>query len=146
MRLTNEIDIDAPRELVWRVITDVEQWPAWTPTVTSAVRVDDGPFRVGSAARLKQPGMPDAQWTVTELAEGARFSWQTRVRGMRMVASHALADVAVGTCSTLRIELRGIPVILLWPFVRASVARAIRRENAGLKAVCERHAEQASPA
>ena len=50
-----EIDIDAPADRVWGVLSDARAWPTWTPSVTSVEVLDDGPLRVGSRARIKQP-------------------------------------------------------------------------------------------
>jgi uncharacterized membrane protein len=48
-------DIEAPPELVWAVMRDIESWPTWTPTVTSIRRLDSGRFGVGSRARVRPP-------------------------------------------------------------------------------------------
>ena len=140
MQLDDRIDIDAPRDVVWAVTEAVERWPEWTPTVRAARRVDDGPFEVGSSAVLRQPGLPEAEWRVTSLVRGEHFTWEAEVRGIRMVATHDLADRGTGTVCTLRIELTGLAVTLLGPLVSLSVRRALRRENRGLKAESERRA------
>ena len=44
--------IDAPIEQVWRLTTEVTEWPTFMPTVQRARRLDEGPFQVGSSARL----------------------------------------------------------------------------------------------
>jgi Polyketide cyclase / dehydrase and lipid transport len=68
MRLLAEsrIGIDCAADKVWQATIDVENWPIWTPTVTAAVRLDDGPFGPGSEARLTQPGQAETVWRVTD--------------------------------------------------------------------------------
>ena len=137
--------IDAPPAEVWRVTLDVERWPEWTPTVTAARRLDDGPFRVGSRVRIKQPGQPEATWTVTDLVPGERFAWETARRGLRMRATHALTPDGTGTRNTLRVEADGILGTIFSPLLRPLVRLALVDENAGLKARCERSVTPLSP-
>jgi uncharacterized membrane protein len=58
LRVSDTIRIDARADVVWAVTVDVERWPEWSPTVTSVTRLDDGPLRRGSVARLEQPLQP----------------------------------------------------------------------------------------
>jgi uncharacterized membrane protein len=137
MKLENVIHIDAPVEAVWAVTEDVERWPEWTPTMESVKRVDQGPFDVGSAALIKQPGLPEARWVVTALTRGKQFTWESQVRGMQIVATHEMAAVKISTQSLLRVELSGLVARLLWPFIRSSLQQSLAQENAGLKSRCE---------
>ncbi len=137
MTIEETIHIEAPPEVVWAVTEDVERWPEWTPTVTAARRLDGGPFGLGSVARIKQPGQPESDWTVTEYVHGERFTWETRRTGLRMAASHRVRGEAAGTSNTLRIEASGIVAVVLWPVLRAAIRRALMQENRGLKARCE---------
>jgi hypothetical protein len=142
MHIENVIHIDAPPDVVWAATVDVERWPEWSPTVQSVQRVDQGPFDVGSTALIKQPGLPEAKWSVTALTPGERFTWETCVGGMRMIASHDMTATGSGTRNVLRIEVSGFVARLLWPFVRSSIRRALEQENAGLKNRCESAASQ----
>lgn len=137
MRIEEIIEIAAPPALVWAVTIDVERWPEWTPTVQAVRRLDDGALRVGSVARLQQPGLPEAEWVVTELTPERVFTWQTRVRGIGMVATHELEPSGNGTSNLLRIELSGIVARTVWPLIRGRVRQALRQENAGLERHCE---------
>lgn len=138
MRATNTIQIHATSDTIWTVATDIERWPEWTPTVFSAKRLDDGPFAVGSVALLKQPGLPEARWTVTELADGSRFVWESRVRGIQMIATHEVAETKAGAESRLSFETKGVFAALLWPLIGSAIKRAIEKENSSLKRFCEK--------
>jgi uncharacterized membrane protein len=133
MTIEDSLRINTSPDVVWDVTIDIERWPEWSPTMTSVERIDSGPFRVGSQARIRQPALPEATWTVIQLEPGQRFTWETRVRGIHMVASHAITPDAGATTSTLRIEMRGLPAVLLWPFLRTQVRRALAVENRGLR-------------
>lgn len=137
MKLEHATCINAPRSVVWSVTLDIERWPQWTPTVTSIERLDEGVFRRGSRALIKQPGLPAAEWVVTDLTPEERFTWESYVRGIHMIATHELTTQVAGTQSVLRLEMSGVVARLLWPLIRFSVRKSLQRENAGLKARCE---------
>src|SRR5688500_20354763 len=67
MRTDITVDISAPPEVVWAVISDVESWPEWTASVTSVRRLSSERLPVGSRVRLKQPRLPATVWTVSDL-------------------------------------------------------------------------------
>ena len=91
MRFERSIDIDAAPGHVFDVYVDVERWPEWTPTVTSVERLDAGPLKVGSRARIRQPRLPVVVWEVTELVQGRWFTWVARGPGALTVGRHAVA-------------------------------------------------------
>lgn len=99
--------IDAPVEAVWAVLFDVARWQEWTPTIDSVERLDDGPFVVGSRARVRQPKLPRAEWEVTEVVDGRSFTWEATGPGMRTIARHEVVPDADGCRVTLSIEQTG---------------------------------------
>jgi uncharacterized membrane protein len=137
MRVSNGIRIAASPNVVWAVTTDVERWPEWTPTVKSVKRLDAGPLRAGSVARIAQPMQPVSDWTVTEFDEGRRFAWETHRPGMRMKGWHVISDDGGGTKNVLHLDAHGPLAVLLWPLLRPAIARALADENRGLKRRCE---------
>lgn len=139
MHIENTTTIAAPPDLVWTVTQDIGRWPEWTPTVTAARRLDDGPFGLGSTALLKQPAQPKATWTVTEFASGEHFSWETRRPGLHFVASHRLVPEGSGTRNTLSVDAHGLLAILFWPLLNFGIRKALADENHGLKSHCESH-------
>ena len=60
-------EVDAPPEVVFAVLSDVERWPEWTPTVTRVERLGNAgaPLALGGRLRIVQPKVPPAEWTVT---------------------------------------------------------------------------------
>lgn len=137
MIIEDAIYIEAHPDLVWAVTKDIEKWPKWTPTVTSAQRTDKGQFGLGSSARLKQPGQAEAVWTVTEFISGKYFKWENHRSGLRMSASHRMHSEDSGTKNVLRVEVKGIFGLLLWPVLFWALRKALAQENSGLKSRCE---------
>jgi hypothetical protein len=137
MTAEDAIYIEVEPDVVWAVTVDVERWPEWNPNVATVVRVDDGPIGLGSAARIKQPGQPTAEWTVSEFVPGKRFVWGTRRLGFRLNGSHELESDGAGTTNLLRVEATGAFAVILWPVLRLAVRWALVQENRGLKARCE---------
>lgn len=137
MTIEHSTPIAAPPDVVWAVTEDVERWPEWQPTVTSVRRLDAGPFRVGSRARIKQPLQPEATWTVTDHAPGRRFSWESVRPGLRLVGTHDVAPDGAGASSRLRVEATGPLAVLLWPLLGPATRWSLRQENAGLRRRCE---------
>ena len=88
MDIERVVEIAAPPEQVWAVMSDVERWPEWTASVTSVEHLDEAPFSVGSRARIRQPRLPVAIWTVTVLEPGRCFEWRADTAGLRSVGGH----------------------------------------------------------
>jgi uncharacterized membrane protein len=123
MRYEESTLIDAPVDLIWRLTIEIDDWPAFMPTVRSIERLDDGPLRVGSTARLKQPGQTPAVWTVTRLEPLREFTWETRHPGIRLTGRHLLEPAGEGTRNTLVLEATGPFSALFGGLVRKSLHR-----------------------
>ena len=140
MRWTDVVLIDAPVAVVWRLTTDVEAWPATTPTVTSVRRLDEGPLRVGSQARIKQPWQPAAVWTVTEFEPDAGFSWRMVRPGLVLTGTHLVAAEPNGCRNILHLDATGPLARALGLLLGGVFRKVLRTENAGFKAAAEQQA------
>ena len=131
MHYTETTLIDAPVELVWRLTVHIDDWPTFLPTVQRLERLDTGELRVGSAARIKQPGQSSAVWTVTRLEPLREFTWETNRAGLRLTGRHLLEAAGAGTRMTLILTtagpLAGVASVLFGGMMRSS----LRREAAG---------------
>jgi uncharacterized membrane protein len=99
--------VDAPPEEVWGWLTDVERWPAMIDSYESVRRLDSGPLRVGSEAIIKQPRLPRARWTVTQLQPGRSFAWQTASPGITTAGGHLVEPHEHGAMITLTLRQHG---------------------------------------
>ena len=121
--------IDAPPQAVWPVISDVARWPEWLPTINSVERLDEGPLRIGSRARVSQPKLPKAEWEVTELVDGRLFTWEATGPGMRSIGRHEVVPDGDGSLVTLSIEQTG-PM----GWVAATIWRSLTQRYVALEA------------
>lgn len=132
MQITESIIVDAPIDRVWELTIDLEALPSVTPTVTRVERLDDGPVQVGTQARLSQPRLPRLVWTVETLDAPNRFTWATRLFGVRMVGVHELASVGANqTHLTLGVAFEGRGAAGMARLTGRSIARALEMEAEG---------------
>jgi uncharacterized membrane protein len=139
MRFEATIDVASPAERVFGVYSDVEHWPDWTRSVTSVERLDQGPLRVGSRARIKQPRLPVVVWEVTHLVPGQSFTWIARGPGIVTTGSHVIAPAASGDRVNVTASLEQTSVFgaLLGLLTKRITNRYLNMEVRGLKAHCE---------
>jgi uncharacterized membrane protein len=135
--LQHTVTIAAPPERVWAMIVDVERWPERMPTVDSVERLDAGPLAVGSRTRLAQPRMPTAVWTVTELADGSSYTWESRSPGATVTAAHIVEPHADGSRLTLALTVSGPMAGIGWLLSRSKARRYVETEAATLKSLAE---------
>ncbi|MCV7281659.1 SRPBCC family protein [Mycolicibacterium flavescens] len=73
---TVELHCAAPREAVWDVITDLDTWPQWGPTVSGAELKEPGPLRLGSEGNVVTPVGLKLPFTITEFRPRRCWAWQ----------------------------------------------------------------------
>ena len=140
------VDIDAPSDVVWDVMSDGERWPEWTASVTSVKRLDEGPLRIGSSALIRQPKFPPARWVVTELLPGRSFTWKSGLPLMWVYGQHSVQPLGTGTRATLRLYYEGALGGLMARMTRDITNRYVGLEAAGLKKRSEEIAASRSSA
>ena len=138
MRIEHSITIAAPLQRVWALTMDVENWPRYTPTMTSVECLDEGPLAVGSEVRIKQPGQGAKVWAVTVLEPESRFAWSSRFMGSTMTATHQLAADGDATTNTLIVDIEGRLAPVVGLLLRAPIRKSLRKENEGFKAAAEK--------
>ena len=120
------------------MLTEVEYWSEWTPTVTSVRRLDEGPLRQGSRAKISQPRIPETEYVVTELVPGRSFTWVATGPGVVTTARHDVEPLLGGaTRVRLTVSQSGWLGAVMGLFYRRLTDRYLANEANGLKARCE---------
>jgi uncharacterized protein YndB with AHSA1/START domain len=130
---STSIDIAAPPDRVWRIMSDVERWHEWTASIGSIRRLDSGPLQPGARAYVRQPKLPPAHWRVTDVQPGREFTWISRSPGVLVTARHLVEPAAAGSRATLSIHYGGALGWLIAKLVRGITDRYIAMEADGLK-------------
>ena len=134
----NDIEIEAPVRRRLGADTDVEGWPAITPTMTSVERLDDGPLGVGSRALVKQPAQRATVSDRHAVRAEPPFEWEAKVFGVRMVGRHTITTIdstpaTPTTRNTLQIEMTGRGAGVLGRLSGGRIRKAIATENEGFR-------------
>lgn len=137
------IQVAALPEHVWAVMSDIERWHEWTPTVISITRKDAGPLRVGAVAHIRQPKLPATDWTVTALDDGRGFEWRAKSPGVKVTARHAVEPLFGGTRATLSIQFHGVLGGVIGRLTSGMNRRYLALEADGLKRRAEAFATYA---
>ena len=134
MRTVSEtVDIQVPPSRVWAVMTDVETWPEWTPSMTSVHKLDAGPLGVGSRVRVKQPKLAPAVMTVTAWDPDRGFDWVTKNAAVTALARHTIEPADRGCRVTLSVTFSGPLAGLITLLYGGLTRRYIRMEAEGLQ-------------
>ncbi|MDQ3405120.1 MAG: SRPBCC family protein [Actinomycetota bacterium] len=137
MEFSTSTVVTATPARVWEVYSAVEGWPGWTASVVSVELVDPGPLRVGQRVRVRQPKLPAAVWTVTELEEGRTWTWVATGPGVRTTARHTVEPEGRGARVVIEFAQRGVIGTLLGRLTAGLTDRYLAMEAEGLKARAE---------
>ena len=143
MRFEQSIDIDAPQQRVWDVLSDLEAWPRRIETVDEVELRTPAPLGEGSRVRLKQPKLPEGIWEVTVWDAPSYFEYRQQTGGLTVVAGHRVEALeSGGSRLDLTLDMRGLLVPVVALFWKGLTNRYMTLEAQGMK----RAAESASDA
>jgi len=136
MKITHNVDIDASIDDVWNTTIDIGSWPEWNSNVNKVIKGDDK-FEIGSSAVIMQRGLPPTSWVVSKIEDKKEFTWEGKVYGINMSATHTLEAKGKLVSNRLTINAEGFLVYLLWPILRKSFHESLEKENSDLKRFLE---------
>ena len=133
MRFERTIDIDAPPERVWEVLSDAQRWPEWTPTVTRVELLEGDGKGIGSRFRIHQPKLPAAVFVLTAVEPGRSFTWENGNFVARARAHHMVEARGAGARATLALDCSGLLGGLMVRMYRKLIREYLDLEAEGLK-------------
>ena len=136
-RISRTIRINAPSSRIWPIMSGVEQWHTWTPSIRSVKRLDGGPFGVGSRVMVLQPKLPPAFWKVTEFVPDHHFIWVSANPGLRVTAVHRIDPAGTGNNVTLAVHYEGLFADLAVKLMGKITEKYVGWEAEGLKKASE---------
>ena len=138
MRFERSVDIDAPQQRVWDVLSAIESWPQRIETVDTVELLTPAPVAKGSRVRLKQPKLPEGTWDITVWDVPSYFEWTQKTSGTTSVAGHRVEALGEGrTRLTLTLDMRGILIPIVILFYRKLTNDYINLEAEGMKRAAE---------
>jgi uncharacterized membrane protein len=138
MRFERSIDIEAPQQRVWEVLSDLEAWPRRIETVDEVELLTPRPLARGSRVRLKQPKLPEGIWDVSVWDAPGYFEWTQKTSGITSVAGHRVEALGDGRARlTLTLDMRGLLIPVMALFYRGLTNRYMALEAEGMKRASE---------
>lgn len=130
--------ITASPTAVWAIISRLDDWHRLLPTIDDVTRTgSSGPVTVGSTFRVRQPGLPTADYVVTEWRPEEGFTWASTTPGVRTVATHAIRSDGRASVLRLGIGWSGPLAWLVRPLVTGKARRYIEQEASSFAQLAE---------
>lgn len=138
MRFEESVDIEAPKERVWEVLSDLEAWPRRIETVDVVELLTPPPVAEGTQVRLMQPKLPEGTWDITVWDAPTYFEWQQKSGGVTSVAGHRVEALDGGRSRlTLTLDMRGLLIPIVALFYKDLTNRYMTLEALGMKRAAE---------
>jgi uncharacterized protein YndB with AHSA1/START domain len=137
VRSRQEIDIAAPAEVVWEVLTDFDRWPQWNPEVKAMSW--DGPLAPGSVFRWKA-GPGTIVSTLEEVDRPRYVRWRGRTMTIAAIHEWRFQDRDGGTHVETNESFSGGLTRLLRRTLQKQLDRALEEGLEHLKREAERRA------
>ncbi|MGP3683490.1 SRPBCC family protein [Streptomyces sp. IBSNAI002] len=136
-----DILIQAPLHAIWKIQTDVENWPAWQPDVDAVTKDTPGRLRPGSVFRWTTQGL-DITSTVQQVDHGKRLVWGGPAQGITAVHVWTFTPTKDGVLVRTEESWNGAPVLANQAALRAALDASLSDWLRNLKQAAEsRHAQ-----
>jgi carbon monoxide dehydrogenase subunit G len=129
-----EASIDAPIEVVWRILSDLEKWPAWNKGVTK-IRVNGG-IKAGTTFDWTA-GRISIVSRLEEVAPPARIAWTGKMLGIRAIHVWELEVDGRGTRVHTEESFEGWLAKLFPAAMKRALAKALDQGVRALKVAAE---------
>jgi uncharacterized membrane protein len=140
-RHEERISIDVPADQVYAYVADFPRHAVWSGNGLQVTKETEGPVAVGTvyATTAKQFGTQREHSTLTELAPGSAFAWESK--GALGLARHRFALAGEGASTTVTksaqiVEPTFLAKLTSWKLSK-DIPSGLRRDLANIKAHLE---------
>lgn len=139
---TGRIEIAASADLVWSVMTEIERWAEWNPSVKWASL--EGELEEGSRFRWKAG--PGAITSVVTCMDRPRLlAWTGKTMGVSAIHIWRMQPLGKRTLLVTEESWEGLPASILRPLMQRFLDKSIADGLRFLKAEAERRSTSARP-
>jgi hypothetical protein len=132
-----EVEVAASPEIVWEVLTSIDEWPSWNPDVRSAT-LERG---LTEGARFHWKAGPGTITSTLQRIDRPRLiAWTGRTFGIKAIHVHRLEPRGPGTAVWSEESWEGLPVRILRGRMQRTLEQSIEPGLGHLKAEAERRA------
>jgi uncharacterized protein YndB with AHSA1/START domain len=126
------LDTKASPAVVWRVWSDVNQWPQWNPDM-NASRLD-GPLKLGATGMINTKSGGKHDVVVTHYEDGRSFELEsTALPGTKMAIRATITPSGDGSRITQGFEPRGLLAPIVGPMMSGQILKTFNAVLGGLK-------------
>lgn len=134
-----DILIHAPLHTIWKIQTDVENWPTWQPNVDSMTKDTPGRLRPGSVFRWSTEGL-DITSTVKQVIPCKRLVWGGPAQGITAVHVWTFTPTRDGVLVHTEESWTGEPVTANQAVLQAALDTSLHNWVTNLKREAEAQA------
>ncbi|MEV0530928.1 SRPBCC family protein [Kitasatospora sp. NPDC050463] len=124
--------IHAPLHTIWKIQTDLENWPTWQPNVESMAKDTPGRLRPGSVFRWSTEGL-DITSTVKQVDPGRRLVWGGPAQGITAVHVWTFTPTPDGVLVHTEESWTGEPVTANQAVLQAALDNSLHHWVTNLK-------------
>lgn len=140
--VTTEIEILAPPEKVWSIITDIDKWQDWSPTINAS----QGEAAVGSTVTItmmsKEAGKDGPKYSpkIIQMDEPTYFHWRAHMMAGFIFTNDKIIELEktdLGTKVTHKETFKGLMAAIMKGQMDKGVPPMLNGMNEALKKLAE---------
>jgi len=140
--IKTEIDISAPPEKVWAILTDIDKWHEWSPTINAS----EGKAALDSTLTItmmsKEPGKDGPKYSpkIIQIDEPNYFHWRAHMMAGFIFTNDKIIELEktnTGTKVTHTETFKGIMSVLMKGQMDKGVPPMLNMMNDALKQIAE---------
>jgi hypothetical protein len=140
--LRTEIEINAPRSVVWNALTRKDEWRRWNTFLFDAdpaLTIRQGQEIFLSVRRLEDDEFTDFEPRITLVQPPTCLRWVARMPGFKSESSFEIQDLSPTRCLYRHQQrFKGVLSTLFLPFIRQDEKQGMKRMARQLKRYVER--------